>query len=79
MARLNLTLDNDTLSRLDRYAQGAGRARAAIARELLVEALNSIDRHAKLEKLARDYEQGRDDVDSLLSDFEAGQLELLNA
>ncbi len=41
MARLNLTLDNDTFDRLDQYAQGAGRARSAIARELLVEALKA--------------------------------------
>ncbi len=79
MARLNLTLDNDTFDRLDQYAQGAGRARSAIARELLVEALNRIDRHARLKRLARDYAQGRDDVQSLLSDLEAGQLELLRA
>ncbi len=79
MARLNLTLDSDTLDRLDRYAQGAGRARSAIARELLVEALNRIDRHARLKRLARDYARGRDDAESLLADLEAGQLELLNA
>ena len=79
MARLNLTLDKDTFNRLDRYAQGAGRARSAIARELLVEALNRIERHARLERLARDYAQGRDDAQSVLSDLEAGQLELLDA
>ncbi len=79
MARLNLTLDNDTFCRLDQYAQGEGRARSAIARELLTEALNRIDRHAKLKKLARDYARGRDDAESLLADFEAGQLELLDA
>ena len=79
MARLNLTLDRDTLNRLDQYAQGAGRARSAFARELLVKALNRIDRHARLEKLARDYARDRDDAESLLSDFEAGQLELLDA
>jgi predicted transcriptional regulator len=79
MARLNLTLDHDTISRLDQYARGKGKARSAIARELLAEALNRIDRHAKLKKLARDYAQGRDDAESLLADLEAGQLELLNA
>ncbi|MCP4661984.1 MAG: hypothetical protein GY856_41810 [bacterium] len=79
MARLNLTLDNDTFNRLDQYAQGEGRARSAIARELLVEALNRIDRLARLERLARDYAQDRDDAEALLADLEAGQLELLNA
>ncbi len=39
MARLNLTLDNDTFSRLDQYAQDEGRARSAIARELQERAL----------------------------------------
>jgi hypothetical protein len=67
MARLNLTLDQDTFNRLAQYAQGEGRARSAIARELLVEALNKID------------QLGRDDAESLLADLEAGQLELLDA
>lgn len=79
MARLNLTLDNDTFNRLAQYAQGEGRARSAIARELLIEALNRIDRLGRLERLAHDYAQGRDDAESLLADLEAGQLELLNA
>jgi hypothetical protein len=78
MARLNLTLDEDTLNRLEEYAQDAGKARSAIARELLVKGLNGIDRQARLERLARDYARGRDDAESLLSDFEAGQLELLD-
>jgi len=37
LARLNLTLDSDTFNRLAQYAQGEGRARSAIARELLVQ------------------------------------------
>ena len=76
MARLNLTLDDDTFNRLDQYAQG--RALSATARELLIEALNRIDQQARLERLARDYAQGREDAESLLADLEAGQLELLN-
>ncbi len=76
MERLSLTLDKDTFDRLDQYARDAGRARSAIARELLEEALNRIERHARL---SRDYAQDRDDAQSLLSGFEAGQLELLNA
>lgn len=79
MARLNLTLDNDTLNRLAQYAQAEGRARSAIARELLIEALNRIDRVRRLERLARDYAQDRDDAELLLADLETGQLELLNA
>ena len=79
MARLNLTLDSDTFNRLSQYAQGQSSARSAVARELLVEALNRIDRVRRLERLARDYAQGRDDAESLLADLEAGQLELLNA
>lgn len=78
MARLNLTLDGDTLSRLDQYAQGEGRARSAIVRDLLIGALDRIERRARLEKLARDYAQGREDAESLLADFEVGQLELLD-
>ncbi len=79
MARLNLTLDSDTFSRLDRHARSEGVARSAVARELLIEALNRMERQAKLRKLARDYARGRDDVESLLVDFEIGQIELLDA
>ncbi len=78
MARLNLTLDCDTFNRIERYAQAEGRARSSIARDLLVEALNRIDRLARLKRLARDYAQGRQDSESLLDDLEAGQLELLD-
>jgi predicted transcriptional regulator len=79
MARLNLTLDDDTYSRLEQHARDEGMARSAIARELLKQALNRMERHARLEKLARDYARGRDDAEALLADLEAGQFELLDA
>jgi hypothetical protein len=73
-----MTLDQETLKRLEEHAQGSGKARSAIARDLVIRGLDRIDRQAKLEKLARDYTQDRDELQSLLSDFEAGQLELLH-
>jgi predicted transcriptional regulator len=37
MERLNLTLDDDTSTRLEAHAKKQGRARAALARELIRE------------------------------------------
>ncbi len=78
MERLNLTLDTDTMNRIKKHAEVEGKARAAFARELLVAGLERLERIEKLERLARDYAEGRREVSTLLSDFETGQLELLD-
>ena len=77
MDRLNLTLDNDTSGALSRHARDEGKPRAALARELIMEALARREAVAQRRKLARDYVAGRDDAKELLAEFERGQLELL--
>jgi hypothetical protein len=76
MARLNLTLDDDTLLRLDRHAREAGAQRASLARTLLREALERREALARRRKLAADYAADRDDIREALKDFEPGELEL---
>lgn len=77
MPRLNLTLENYTIERLEERANDQGRARAAVARELLNEALDRLERQERQERLARDYAADRDDAAKVLAEFDAGQLELL--
>ena len=77
MDRLNLTLDHDTSGALARHARHEGKPRAALARELIMEALARREAVAQRRKLARDYVAGRDDAKELLAEFERGQLELL--
>jgi metal-responsive CopG/Arc/MetJ family transcriptional regulator len=76
MARLNLTLDKDTLRELDRHTKRSGKPRAALARELLREALARREAAERRQQLAADYAAGRGDARALLKDLEAGQLEL---
>jgi len=78
MARLNLTLDKDTIRQLDRHTKRSGKPRAALARELLREALARREALERRQRLARDYASGRSDARTLLSDFESAQLELLD-
>ena len=78
MTRLNLTLDSDTARRLDRHTKRSGKPRAALARELLREALARRDALERRQQLARDYLANRGDARTLLRDLEAGQLELLD-
>ena len=77
MDRLNLTLDHDTSGALARHARHEGKPRAALARELIMEALARREAVAQRRKLARDYVAGRDDAKELLAELERGQLELL--
>lgn len=77
MDRLNLTLDDDTSGALARYARDQGKPRAALARELIREALARREAVAHRLKLARDYQAGRADARELLADLERGQLDLL--
>lgn len=78
MARLNLTLDADTFSRLVRHARDAGARRASLARTLLREALERREALARRRKLAADYAADRDDVRAALEELEPGELELLD-
>lgn len=78
MARLNLTLSDDTLMRLVRYAEDLGIPRSAAARQLLQQAIDRLERIESARKLAADYTAGRPDSNAILSELEAGQFELLD-
>jgi metal-responsive CopG/Arc/MetJ family transcriptional regulator len=78
MARLNLTLDEDTFRRLDRHTKRTGRPRAALARELLREGLAQREAAERRRQLAADYAAGRSDARAVLTDLEAGQLALMD-
>jgi Ribbon-helix-helix protein, copG family len=78
MARLNLTLDEDTLRQLDRYTKRSGKSRAALASELLREGLAQREAAERRTQLAADYAAGRGDARALLKDLEARQLELID-
>jgi hypothetical protein len=77
MERLNLTLDEGTSVALARHARRDGKPRAALARELIREAIARRDAVERQQKLARDYAAGRADARQLLDDLEAGQFEIL--
>jgi len=76
--RLNLTLDESTSAALVRHARREGKPRAALARELIREAIARRETLERERKLARDYAAGRSDARQLLQDLEAAQLELLD-
>lgn len=78
MDRLNLTLDPDTSSALDKHARKERKPRAAVARELIQEAIRRRDEVAQRRKLARDYVAGRADAREVLDDLELPQLDLLD-
>lgn len=78
MERLNLTLDDDTSTRLEAHAKKQGWARAALARELIREALTQRDARERQRKLARDYAAGRADAAEVLRDLEGAQIDLLD-
>jgi len=77
MERLNLTLDEGTSGALARHARREGKPRAALARELIREAIARRDAVERQQKLARDYAAGRADARQLLKDLEAAQFEIL--
>ena len=79
MSRVNLTLDQDTQSMLERYAKRSGRRVAHAARELVRESLLRRDAVEQAGKLAADYAEGRADARALLKDMEGLQLEWLIA
>ena len=78
MARLNLTLDQNTARQLDRHIKRSGKPRATVARELLREALARREALELRRQLAQDYAAGRSDARILLRDLESAQFELLN-
>ncbi|MCC6527048.1 MAG: ribbon-helix-helix protein, CopG family [Polyangiaceae bacterium] len=78
MERLNLTLDAPTSSALARHARRQGKPRAAVARELIQEALGRREALERQRKLARDYAAGREDGAAVLADLETLQLEVLD-
>lgn len=77
MDRLNLTLDPGTSSALEKHARREGKPRAAVARELIQEAIRRREELERRRKLARDYAAGRDDAREVLDDLERPQLDLL--
>ncbi len=77
MNRLNLTLDADTASALERHSRRGKMPRAAVARELIREAIQQREARERLQRLAKDYASGRADAADLLADMEVAQLELL--
>jgi predicted transcriptional regulator len=77
MSRLNLTLDDDTSTALQRHARRHHQPRAALARELIREALGQREALERRRRLASDYAAGRADAAALLSDLETAQLDLL--
>lgn len=58
MARLNLTLDVETAGLIERHARRHGLQRAALARELIREALAKREADERQRQLARDYAAG---------------------
>jgi hypothetical protein len=78
MSRLRLALDEGTSGVLARYARREGKPRAALAQELIREAITRREALERQRKLARDYAAGRSDARRLLRDLEAAQFDLLD-
>lgn len=79
MSRLNLTLDDDTFEWIERHAARHKIRQAALARQLLQEAVARREAIAQRRKLAADYAAGREDAAELLQEMESGELALLNS
>jgi hypothetical protein len=77
MARVNLTLDSASHSRLAHYAKRLGRPYATVAGELVREGLARREAEERRRRLAVDYARGRADAQELLRDLEAGGLEIM--
>jgi len=78
MARVNITLDDDTMQRLERHAKHFGLASSAAARALIREALERREKLERRNKIAKDYAAGREDAAQVLRAMEGAQLELLD-
>jgi len=77
MARVNLTLDQDTFRRLERHARRVGKPKARAATDVLREGLARQELAEQRAKLARDYAAQRQDAGTLLRELERGQLDLM--
>jgi predicted transcriptional regulator len=69
MERLQVTLDAGTAGALTRLARRARKPRAALARELIREAIARREALERERTLARDYAAGRSDAKRLLKDL----------
>jgi metal-responsive CopG/Arc/MetJ family transcriptional regulator len=78
MARVNLTLDEDTFRRLNRHTKRLGKPRVRVVAEILREGLARREAAERRKRLAADYAAGGADTRALLKDLEAGQLELMD-
>ncbi len=77
MARLNLTLDDDTHNHLKSHARRLSVPASALARQLLREALDRCARDERARRWADGYQAARQDTRELLADMEGAQTELL--
>jgi hypothetical protein len=78
MDRLRLTLDEAASEALARYARREGKPRAALARELIREAIARRETLERERKLAGDHAADQSDTRRLLRDLEAAHLDLLD-
>jgi hypothetical protein len=78
MARLNLTLDEETLCDLKKHANRLSRPVAGFARDLVQEGIRRREAAERRRRLARDYAAGRRDARAILDDLETSQLDLLD-
>jgi hypothetical protein len=78
MARVNLTLDEDTFRDLNRHSKRLGKPRATVVRELLREGLARRAAAERRKRLAADYAAGRGDALIVLKDLELAQVELMD-
>ena len=74
MARLNLTLDNDTENELREHASTLKVSVATLARALIVEAIGRRKRLAFEQRMAQDYAAQWADADCVDEALEAAQL-----
>jgi len=77
MERLNLTLDDVLSSELERHARREGKPRAAVARDLITEAIRRREQLEARRKLARDYAAGREESAALALELEPLELEVM--
>jgi hypothetical protein len=77
MARLNLTLDDDTLAALSREARRAGVGVATHARQLLAEAVTRHQLQQRRRVWAEAYQADRAEAGKLVADLEPATFELL--
>jgi metal-responsive CopG/Arc/MetJ family transcriptional regulator len=76
--RLNLTLDDVLSTAIERHAKREGKPRAAVARDLIQEAIRRREQVETRRKLIRDYAAGREDAAALAAELEPLELEALD-